>query len=428
MASIAVLPILIGLAVDYAIQFQARFDEAMRAGAPPGPRRPRRRPRRPDDRAPPAWRPRAGFLVLLLSPIPMVRGFALLLVVGIVVAFALALTAGFAALSLGRGGESPVPLRARVLAATDCAARRARYEQRIAALGSGGAGTRACRRARPGVSHRRTPSASWRGGWSWRSSAGGSGPRSKRDLGHPRAGPAEPPALQDVDELEDATGVSGELDVSVSAPDLTDPEVISLDARLQAARAARHGFAGANPCCQAGRDLPGISLPDFLSGGGHGSAAPARITARRSDSCPHYDWRRSRHSTRRPASRATPALISVRDPGPVATTSRALIDDVRGRRSTPGPGTARRPGSRCELAGLPVIAADAASALSEQPLLVTLAGLLAVALVLLAVYRSRAARAGAAGPDRARDRLVVAGPLGDRGAAQPDVGHARCAR
>ena len=28
MASIAVLPVLIGLAVDYAIQFQARFDEA----------------------------------------------------------------------------------------------------------------------------------------------------------------------------------------------------------------------------------------------------------------------------------------------------------------------------------------------------------------------------------------------------------------
>ena len=33
MASIAVLPILIGLAVDYAIQFQARFDEARAAGS-----------------------------------------------------------------------------------------------------------------------------------------------------------------------------------------------------------------------------------------------------------------------------------------------------------------------------------------------------------------------------------------------------------
>ncbi len=39
-----------------------------------------------------------GFLVLLLSPVPMVRGFGALLVVGIFVALACALTAGFAAL------------------------------------------------------------------------------------------------------------------------------------------------------------------------------------------------------------------------------------------------------------------------------------------------------------------------------------------
>ena len=40
-----------------------------------------------------------GFLVLLLSPVPMVRGFGLLLVVGIVLALACALCAGFAALT-----------------------------------------------------------------------------------------------------------------------------------------------------------------------------------------------------------------------------------------------------------------------------------------------------------------------------------------
>ena len=41
MASIAALPVLIGLAVDYAIQFQARFDEAAAA------RRAASRPSRP---------------------------------------------------------------------------------------------------------------------------------------------------------------------------------------------------------------------------------------------------------------------------------------------------------------------------------------------------------------------------------------------
>ena len=35
MASLAVLPVLIGLAVDYAIQFQARFNEARGGGSSP---------------------------------------------------------------------------------------------------------------------------------------------------------------------------------------------------------------------------------------------------------------------------------------------------------------------------------------------------------------------------------------------------------
>ena len=39
MASIAVLPVLIGLAVDYAIQFQARFDEALAGPGQPAARR-----------------------------------------------------------------------------------------------------------------------------------------------------------------------------------------------------------------------------------------------------------------------------------------------------------------------------------------------------------------------------------------------------
>ena len=34
MASIAALPVLIGLAVDYAIQFQARYNEAVARGEP----------------------------------------------------------------------------------------------------------------------------------------------------------------------------------------------------------------------------------------------------------------------------------------------------------------------------------------------------------------------------------------------------------
>ena len=92
MASIAVLPVLLGLGVDYAIQYQARVQEAGD-------------PARAARTAVPAigtaaLATGAGFLVLLLSPVPMVRQFGALLVVGIAIAFALALTAGTAALSI----------------------------------------------------------------------------------------------------------------------------------------------------------------------------------------------------------------------------------------------------------------------------------------------------------------------------------------
>ena len=50
----------------------------------------------------------AAMLVLLLSPVPMVRGFAVLLVGGVLVAFLCALTAGAAAMTLsGRRAARP---------------------------------------------------------------------------------------------------------------------------------------------------------------------------------------------------------------------------------------------------------------------------------------------------------------------------------
>ena len=109
LASIAVLPILIGLGVDYAIQFQSRVEEA-RAEVPAGTGSVVEAVARAAGKAAPtiataALATATGFLVLLLSPVPMVRGFGVLLVVGIAIAFACALLAGSAALGLtGRSG------------------------------------------------------------------------------------------------------------------------------------------------------------------------------------------------------------------------------------------------------------------------------------------------------------------------------------
>ena len=68
-------PVLLGLAVDYGVQ--------LRSGTPRG------------AIATAALATAAGFLALLISPVPMVAGFGLLLVLGVLVAFtAAAFTAG----------------------------------------------------------------------------------------------------------------------------------------------------------------------------------------------------------------------------------------------------------------------------------------------------------------------------------------------
>ena len=113
MASIAVLPVLIGLSVDYAIQLQARVQEAQAAGAGIEEAVQRTAVRGAPTVATAAAATAAGFLVLVLSPVPMVRGFGLLLVVGIALALGCALTLGVAALAgSARRGPRPPALEA----------------------------------------------------------------------------------------------------------------------------------------------------------------------------------------------------------------------------------------------------------------------------------------------------------------------------
>ncbi len=89
MAVIAGLPILIGLAVDYAIQIQARFTEARRAGSSPARAAAEAAANGGPVVATAGLATAAGFLVLILSPIPMVQSFGLLLVGGLAIAFGL---------------------------------------------------------------------------------------------------------------------------------------------------------------------------------------------------------------------------------------------------------------------------------------------------------------------------------------------------
>ncbi|MCW3050703.1 MAG: superfamily protein-like exporter, partial [Solirubrobacterales bacterium] len=111
MASIGVLPVLIGLAVDYAIQLQSRVEEE---GGDSREAVARTAARGAPTVATAAAASAAGFLVLLLSPVPMVRGFGLLLVAGIALAFGCAITLGVAALvATRRAGARTAPAAVR---------------------------------------------------------------------------------------------------------------------------------------------------------------------------------------------------------------------------------------------------------------------------------------------------------------------------
>jgi hypothetical protein len=191
--------------------------------------------------------------------------------------------------------------------------------------------------------------------------------------------------VRDLNELQDATGVSGELDVSVRAPDFTDPATIEWMAAFKQRVLRAGGFSGPSPTCRAAEICPGPALSDLLADR-DGETTRGRIRATLAV-LPAYDLRR---------------LVEVEPGGEIGDTAllafgiraqslesqQELIDRVREQIGEPGSAGGPPPGMEVQLAGLPVIAAQSASDLSESRYWLTLAGLIAVAAVLLAVYRS----------------------------------------
>ena len=161
MASIAVLPILIGLAVDYAIQFQSRVQEYRSEGSATRSGVVDAVARAAGEGAPTiataALATATGFLVLLLSPVPMVRGFGVLLVVGIAIALAVRADRR---LGGARGRRQKRRLRRRLDARRGGDPARRRREAGIAAAAPAGnvAAARIARRARAAP----PPGGSWR--------------------------------------------------------------------------------------------------------------------------------------------------------------------------------------------------------------------------------------------------------------------------
>jgi predicted RND superfamily exporter protein len=195
-------------------------------------------------------------------------------------------------------------------------------------------------------------------------------------------------AVRDLNNLQDTTGVSGQLDVSVKAPDLTDPATIAWMAGFKQRVLRDNGFSDENPSCLEADVCPGPALSDFLTRGG-GELTRAGIEATLAALSP-YALRQVAPLDPKSGEVGHEALLSFGIRTESLENQQALIDRVRAQIGESGSPGGPPAGVEVDLAGLSVIAAESASDLSASRYWLTLAGLLAVALALLAVYRSLA--------------------------------------
>jgi predicted RND superfamily exporter protein len=189
----------------------------------------------------------------------------------------------------------------------------------------------------------------------------------------PKLVPRDLPALRDLQALQRSTGVGGEIDVVVSSSRLTDPSVVSWMTRYQAGLLRRFGYSTKRGCGRA-ELCPAFSLPDLLPGASAGNAAQLAALL---DAVPQYFSQGVVTPDRRTATLAFGIRLMPLD------RQQQVIDRMRSQLHPP-------PGVRAELAGLPVLAAEANARVSSawRRALTLLAGLLAVGVVLLAAFRN----------------------------------------
>jgi predicted RND superfamily exporter protein len=180
-------------------------------------------------------------------------------------------------------------------------------------------------------------------------------------------------ALRDLETLQKATGVSGEIDVTVTARDLTDPKVIQWMTDYQQKLLNHFGYTSRKGCGKA-KLCPALSLPDLFSSSG--SAGDQQRIRALLDSVPAYFSQAVITRDRRLATMAFGIRLMPLDE------QQRVIDDMRSRLHPPK-------GVKATLAGLPVLAAEANQKVSAQwrRVLTLVVGLLGVALVLLAIFR-----------------------------------------
>ncbi|MEY2536035.1 MAG: uncharacterized protein QOF29_3945, partial [bacterium] len=179
--------------------------------------------------------------------------------------------------------------------------------------------------------------------------------------------------LADLQTLQRATGVGGEIDVVVSSDRLTEPAVVAWMARYQDGLLRRFGYSAQRGCGRA-ELCPAFSLPDLFRGAGAGTAAEIGDLL---DAVPPYFSQGVITRDRRTATLAFGIRLMPLE------RQQAVIAEMRRRLDPPA-------GVQAQLAGLPVLAAEANDRVSSpwRRVLALVAGLAAVAIVLLVALRS----------------------------------------
>ncbi|HYB23634.1 MAG TPA: MMPL family transporter [Solirubrobacteraceae bacterium] len=392
MASIAVLPVLVGLAVDYAIQFQTRVQEqgeALAAGAGEDAASGRRAVTATlvggaaaagaPTIATAAAASAAAMLVLALSPVPMVRGFGVLLAVGVAVALLCALTAGAAAISLTAGHRSARASVGALASSPLAVAWRGARE-----LVADNALTRLIARTAL-ISSVRNPGRVLGVGLVLAVLGLGLDTQTSVQTDITKLVPQDLGSLQALNTVERITGVGGEIELMVEGRDLLEPSTIEWMVRYQKAVLARFGYSPAHGC-QRARLCPAFSLPDLFQG--HASPTSPTPTLSRAEIdgllqvIPAYFSQDVISADRRVATLAFGIRLTS------LQRQQRLIEQMRSSLHPPA-------GVHASLVGLSVLAAQSGSQVADpwRRLETLLAGLAAVALVLLIAFRGDRRRA-----------------------------------
>jgi uncharacterized protein len=325
---------------------------------------------------------------LMLSPVPMVRCFGLLLVLGVALAFICALTVGSAAMVLARGGhvKSGEAVRARVRAPTRVAVHW--VDHRLAPAWQGAREILTDNAFNRFVSNMALDHAVRRPGrvlgiglalavLGW-----GLDTQTQVQTDIAKLAPQNLSSLHNLSALERATGVGGEIDLMVSSASLTKPATIEWMSSYESAILRRFGYSAAKGCGRA-QLCPAFSLPDLFQ---TGEGAPAKLNEKQVHgllaAIPPYFSQDVISADRHSATLAFGIRLM-----PLQQ-QQHVIEGMRSNLHPP-------PGVSARLVGLSVLAAQAGAQIASpwRRVITLLVALAAVALILLVAFRGDRRRA-----------------------------------